>query len=64
VKKGEAGYARADLEQLVQCFCADARGRIAASFAALQHNNDRRNYSLAQSVLEGKHEYLRKGVVR
>jgi alkylation response protein AidB-like acyl-CoA dehydrogenase len=64
VKKSEAGFARADLEQLVQCFVADARGRIAGSFAALKHNNDRRNYALAQSVLEGKHEYLKKGLVR
>jgi alkylation response protein AidB-like acyl-CoA dehydrogenase len=64
VKHGREGYTREDLEQLVQCFVADARGRIAAGFAGLKHNNDRRNYALAQAVLEGKHTYLRKGLVR
>jgi alkylation response protein AidB-like acyl-CoA dehydrogenase len=62
VKKGDEGYTRDDLEQLVQCFTA--KGRIAAAFAGLKHNNDRRNYALAQAVLEGKHTYLRKGLVR
>ena len=38
--------------------------RIAGHFAGLKHNNDRRNYTLAQAVLEGKHTYLRKGLVR
>ncbi len=64
VKRGQgAQYPRAELEQLVQSFVADARGRIAASFAALAHNNDARNYRLTQSILEGKHTYLRRGIV-
>jgi hypothetical protein len=63
-KNGDEGYTREDLAQLVQCFVADAKGRIAGHFAGLAHNNDRRNYALAQAVLEGKHTYLRKGLVR
>jgi hypothetical protein len=63
VKCSEAEYPRAELEQLVQSFVADARSRIAASFAALVHNNDGRNYKLTQSILEGKHRYLRRGIV-
>lgn len=64
IKKGDEGYTREDLEQLVQCFVSDAKGRIAGHFAGLKHNADRRNYALAQAVLEGKHTYLRKGLVR
>lgn len=63
VKRDDPEYPRADLEQLVPCFVADARARIAASFAALARNNDARNYKLTQSLLEGKHPYLRSGVV-
>jgi len=63
VKRGGAEHPRAELAQLVQCCFADARGRIAARFAELAHNNDARNYRLAQSLLEGKHPYLRHGIV-
>jgi hypothetical protein len=60
---GDTEYPRAELGQLVQSFTADARARIAAAFAALAHNNDTPNYKLAQSILEGKHRYLRRGIV-
>jgi hypothetical protein len=63
VKRADAQYPREELEQLVQCFVADARSRIAGNFAALAHNNDGRNYKLTQSLLEGKHRYLRGGIV-
>jgi hypothetical protein len=63
VKRADAEYPRAELEQLVQSFVADARLRIAGSFAALARNNDGRNYQLTQSILEGKHRYLRRGIV-
>src|SRR6185295_18982425 len=46
VKRGDEQYPREELEQLVQSFVADAKSRIAASFAALAHNNDGRNYKL------------------
>jgi hypothetical protein len=48
----------------VQSFAADARGRIAGHFAALRNNNDARNYKLTQALLEGKHRYLRRGIVK
>jgi alkylation response protein AidB-like acyl-CoA dehydrogenase len=63
VKRADAEHPRAELEQLVQSFVADARGRIAGNFAALAHNNDGRNYRLTQAILEGKHRYLRRGIV-
>ncbi len=63
VKRNDPQYSRAELEQLVRCFVADAKSRVAASFAALSHNNDRQNYQLTQSLLEGGHSYLRSGIV-
>ncbi len=62
-KRGDEHYPREELEQLVQSFVADAKSRIAASFAGLAHNNDGRNYKFTQSILEGKHRYLRRGIV-
>jgi hypothetical protein len=61
VKRG--ARPREELEKLAQCFVSDARGRIAGHFAALAHNNDSHNYALTQSLLEGKHAYLRDGIV-
>ncbi|MES2695937.1 MAG: acyl-CoA dehydrogenase family protein [Verrucomicrobiota bacterium] len=63
VKRGDPQYPRAELEQLVQSFVADAKARIAASFVGLGRNNDNRNYKFAQTILEGKHTYLRRGIV-
>ena len=63
VKRGDEQHPREELEQLVQSFVADAKARIATSFAGLAHNNDGRNYKLTQSILEGKHLYLRRGIV-
>ncbi|MBI4626787.1 MAG: acyl-CoA dehydrogenase family protein [Verrucomicrobia bacterium] len=63
LKGGDREYPPAELEQLVQCWVAGARLRIAAGFAGLAHNNDGRNYRLAQALLEGKHGYLRGGIV-
>ena len=53
----------APILQLARGFMEAARLRIAGHFAALAHNNDRGNYKLAQSLLEGKHRYLRRGIV-
>jgi hypothetical protein len=61
IKRGDRP--REELEKLAQCFVLDARHRIAGHFAALSHNNDSRNYALTQSLLEGKHSYLRDGIV-
>ena len=63
VKRGEADYPRAELAPLVRGFVADARLRIAASFAGLARNNDSPNYRLTQEILGGKHRYLRRGIV-
>jgi alkylation response protein AidB-like acyl-CoA dehydrogenase len=63
VKRGGDEHPAAELEQLVQSFVRDAQLRIARSFAALARNNDHGNYALAQSILEGKHNYLRRGIV-
>jgi alkylation response protein AidB-like acyl-CoA dehydrogenase len=63
VKRGDEQYPREELEQLVQSFVADAKSRIAGNFAGLARNNDGRNYKLTQSLLEGKHRYLRRGIV-
>jgi alkylation response protein AidB-like acyl-CoA dehydrogenase len=63
VKRGDPHHAPEDLEQLVRCFTADAKARIAANFAALARNNDRGNYKLTQSLLTGRHAYLRDGIV-
>ncbi len=63
VKRHDAEHPQSELEQLVHCFVADARNRIATSFAALAHNNDAGNYALTQSLLAGEHAYLDDGIV-
>jgi hypothetical protein len=62
-RASDADYPRSELEQLVKCFVSDARLRIAKSFAALADNSDTCNYQFTQSLLEGKHRYLRRGIV-
>jgi alkylation response protein AidB-like acyl-CoA dehydrogenase len=65
IKHGGADtpYPRSELEHLANCFCAAAEARIAESFAALNRNNDRGDYALARSLLDGQHAYLRDGIV-
>lgn len=63
LKRRDPAHPREELEQLVRCFVADARLRIAGHFAALAHNNDTPNYKLTQALLAGKHAYLREGIV-
>jgi hypothetical protein len=63
VKRADPAHPREELEQLVDCVFGNARGRIAAAFAGLGRNDDRRNYDLAQALLEGRHAYLKKGIV-
>jgi alkylation response protein AidB-like acyl-CoA dehydrogenase len=63
IKKRETSYPRHELEQLVQCFVKDANHRISEAFASLAHNNDSHNYALTQSLLDGKHRYMRDGIV-
>ena len=63
IKRAYPAQPRAELEHLAGCAFGEARGRIAAGFAALQHNNDDRNYRLAQALLDGRHDHLRRGIV-
>jgi hypothetical protein len=63
VKHDSDEYPRDEVAQLAHCFVADARLRVARNFAALAHNNDTPNYQLTQTLLEGKHRYLRRGIV-
>jgi alkylation response protein AidB-like acyl-CoA dehydrogenase len=48
---------------LADLFCRQARRRVEASFAALWHNDDARNYSLAQEVLAGRYVWAESGVL-
>lgn len=63
IKRADPAQPRTELEQLTGCVFGEARCRIAAGFAALQHNNDDRNYRLAQALLDGRHDHLRRGIV-
>lgn len=63
IKRADPGHPRVELEQMLGCVFGEARSRIATSFAALQHNNDRRNHALAQALLDGQHDHLRHGIV-
>jgi len=63
IKRADPLHPRAELEALVTCFVANARGRIAAAFTGLGRNQDGRNYRLAQELLDGRHAYLGKGIV-
>jgi len=63
IKRVDPAYPRAEVEQLAGCFFGMARQRIAASFTGLGHNEDNRNYALAQALLDGRHSYLRPEIV-
>jgi hypothetical protein len=63
IKTADPRYPRAELEQLVNCFSANSRLRVAEHFRALRHQNDRGNYKLAQSLLDGRHAHLQDGLV-
>jgi hypothetical protein len=62
LKSGSAEYSAVDLKKLVDFFTADAKQRIRENFEALAENHDRASYSLAQSVLEGRHTWIEKGI--
>jgi len=63
IKRADPASPRAELEQMMDCVFGEARSRIAREFAALQHNHDRRNYQLAQALLDDRHRYLRTDIV-
>ena len=58
-KDPEAGR----VAELADLFCRDMRRRIARRFAEIRSNDDVAKYKTARRVLEGKHEWLEKGLV-
>ncbi|HEY1173953.1 MAG TPA: acyl-CoA dehydrogenase family protein [Verrucomicrobiae bacterium] len=55
---------REEVLELADCFCRNARLRIARLFTALHENADRGNHKLAQGVTEGKYEWLEQGILK
>lgn len=49
--------------ELADLFCRNARLRVEALFHGLWHNQDDRNYRLAQRVLEGRYRFVEQGVL-
>ncbi len=50
--------------ELADLFCRQARRRIDAALRALNNNDDRQAYRLAQRVMNGKYQWLEEGIVR
>jgi len=63
LKEAKGLEEKESLLQLVECFCQQARLRIARHFAGLHHNADRAGYKLAQGVLSGRLGWLEDGIV-
>jgi hypothetical protein len=57
-KKGQG-----EAVELADVFCRYARRRVRATFRTVFSNEDTRTYALAREVLEGKHQWLEKGMV-
>jgi len=49
--------------ELADLFCRYARRRIRATFRTVFSNDDTATYALARTVLEGRHQWLEKGLV-
>ncbi|MCD6049330.1 MAG: Butyryl-CoA dehydrogenase, partial [Verrucomicrobia bacterium] len=54
---------RAEALELADCFCVNARLRLAELFRSLGENSDRANYRLAQEVTAGKYTWVEEGVL-
>jgi alkylation response protein AidB-like acyl-CoA dehydrogenase len=52
-----------EAEELADLFCRYARRRVKAIFRNVFDNEDVRTYSLAKSVLEGKHQWVEQGLI-
>ncbi len=63
LKEAKSLEEREALLQLAECFCQQARLRIARHFDGLHHNADRAGYKLAQGVLSGQLGWLEEGIV-
>jgi len=55
-ERGESAF------ELAELFCAQAERRIGQLFHDLWSNDDADNYRAAQSVLEGRYEWLEEGI--
>ena len=49
--------------ELADLFCRGARRRVDALFHSLWANDDARSYAVAQRVLEGRHQWLERGII-
>jgi hypothetical protein len=49
--------------ELADVFCRHARRRVEERFAAVFDNDDVATYRLAQSVLQGEHAWMERGMV-
>jgi len=49
--------------EVADLFCRQARRRAEALFAAIRSNDDVEGYQLARGVLDGRHEWLERGIV-
>lgn len=58
-----SGDAAEGVRELADLACSGARLRIDRAFSGLSDNVDRPGYRLAQGVLEGRYEWLERGVV-
>ena len=52
----------ANVLPLVDYFCLTSSQRVEELFRALRHNADRKGYKLAQQVLEGRMDWLERGI--
>jgi len=64
LKRGAKEYGREELLHLVGFAVADAKARIAHSFATLKRNHDAKGYKLAVEILDGKHPGLETGIIK
>ncbi len=59
IKRGDPARPAAELAELALCFFGDAHQRVDTARAGIGRNQDRANYALARSLLDGRHRYLR-----
>jgi alkylation response protein AidB-like acyl-CoA dehydrogenase len=52
-----------ELLALADCVSLESRLKVTELFRSLRSNNDKRNYQLAQDVLDGKNEWLEAGII-
>lgn len=55
---------KAELLNLADYFCCLSRFKVSELFRALRQNTDRKGCKLASAALEGRHEWLTRGIVR